>query len=493
MSKKGFVFSLISAACILLLLFAACGKDSGEGGGSGANESESADPGGAPDEALAQEEPKPLLPDKTYGGYEVKFLVMGDSYNHYQSREIGAESETGDIINDAVYKRNMYLEKSLDVLIKAIASNAIMNDAKKSILAGGNDYDVVMPVVDDGVKALQPGLFCDLNQIPYLDLSKPWWDPRARENLTINGRCYFATGDISILDNECTMVIFFNKQIIRDNASEDPYKLVREGKWTLDRQFEISRGVTRDVDGDGAYTVGEDVFGMQISSNTPNAMFIASGERIVDTDPAGKLEIRIFNERSVDVVSKIFEICNDPLGLTPRTKGGNDYTVYIPSFGRGKILFSHLALIDINFFRNDDIDFGILPYPKYDGNQKEYNNFISTICVPAVAIPGNCEDTEKIGAVLEAMAYESVGTLTYAYYDQTLNTRLIRDTESSDMLDIIFKTRVYDIGFMFNWGGVGTMLNDMYSSRNVDFVSAYEKLAEKAQAAMDKASVIFED
>lgn len=484
MLKKAVIYFTVLA---MLVLFSAC-KNNADGNNNTGNSAGDADAGSL--SAIEETtELTPVLPDERYDGYEARFLVMGDVYAHYQSREIGAEIENGDIINDAVYRRNMFVEKDLGVMIKSIPSNSIMNDAKKSILAGGHDYDVIMPIIDDGVKALQPGLFLDLNQVSYLNLSNPWWDPRAVKNLTINGKCYFATGDISILDNECTMVIFFNKTIIKDNGLEDPYKLVRDGKWTLDAQSELAKGITRDVDGDGQLTLGEDMFGMQISLNTPHSMFFGAGEHIVSTGADGQMQIVMNSGRAVDIVNKIFEICTDPQALTLKTKGGGeDYTKFIPNFGKGKILFSHLALIDMNFFRNDDVDFGILPYPKYDGQQREYNNFISTICVPMAAIPGNCEDPERIGAILEDMAYHSVNTLTYAYYDQTLNNRLIRDEESSDMLDIIFNTRVYDVGFMFDWGGIGSMIQNMYSKYDSNFASNYEKIADKAQTAMDKAS-----
>lgn len=434
---------------------------------------------------------KPELPNEKYNGYVMRFLVMGDAYNHYQSREIGAAAENGELINDAVYLRNMLVESDLDVLIKAIPSNRIISDAKSSILAGGDDYDVVMPIVDEGVKAVQSGLFYDLNQIPYLNLENPWWDQRMTTGLAINGYIYFATGDISILDNECTMCIFFNKNMIKNLMLENPYDIVQAGKWTLDKEYEMSLNVTKDENGDGKYTCPEDIFGMQISSNTPHSMFYAAGERIVTLNQDGDYEFTMYNERSVNVVEKIMKVCSEPLNLTPKTKGGGDYNIYIPAFGAGKILFTHLALIDINFFRNDNTDFGVLPYPKFDENQEKYNNFVSTICVPGAAVPGNAENIARTGAVLEDMAYHSVSTLTYAYYDQTLNVRLIRDTESSDMLDIIFKTRVYDMGYMFDWGGLGGMIGNMYASGKTDFTSEYDSRREKAIADMEKSFEAF--
>ena len=166
--------------------------------------------------------------------------------------------------------------------------------------------------------------------------------------------------------------------------------------------------------------------------------------------------------------------------------GGSGFDQVSEMFNAGRVLFVTFALVDINALRNAEFEFGILPYPLYDETQKEYNCLISTICVPALSIPYNCQNTEAVGVTLEAMAYYSVDTLTAAYYDNALKTRYIRDEESGEMLDIIFASRVYDLGFIYNWGGVGYLIQNMYMKKSSNFASEYAKIEKRVLAEMDK-------
>ena len=99
-------------------------------------------------------------------------------------------------------------------------------------------------------------------------------------------------------------------------------------------------------------------------------------------------------------------------------------------------------------------------------------------------MPFNNTDPEMTGATLEAMAYYSVDTLTTAYYDNALKSRYIRDEESGEMLDILFATRVYDLGFIFNFGGSGDIISNMYKKKQTDIVSQWESMRVKSEAAL---------
>ena len=63
------------------------------------------------------------------------------------------------------------------------------------------------------------------------------------------------------------------------------------------------------------------------------------------------------------------------------------------------------------------------------------------VCVPLVV-----EDLEKVGIILQELAYQSQQIVTPAYYDATLIGRYFRDPESKATLDIMSDTRIYDIG-----------------------------------------------
>lgn len=341
-----------------------------------------------------------------------------------------------------------------------------------------------MSYINPTLPLAQQGFLLDLHDVPYLDLEQPWWDQRANENLTINGKLFITTGDISILDNECTMVMFFNKDIIEDYKLESPYDLVKSNGWTIDKVGEMSVGITSDINGDGILN-NDDLWGISIAGNAPISFYFSLGERVAKNNSAGELELVMDGKRTSQAVEKIMNLCLNELVLSPHT-GKSDFNNACVAFNDKRILFTTFALVDINGLRDAEFEFGILPYPLYDENQDSYNNLISSGLVSSTSVPYNCKDTEIVGFLLEALAFYSVDTLTVAYYDNALKTRYIRDDESADMLDIIFATRVYDLGFIFNWGGAGQLITTMFNSKKTEFASSYAAIAEKAQTEMQK-------
>ncbi|MFA6948260.1 MAG: ABC transporter substrate-binding protein [Eubacteriales bacterium] len=477
MFKKSLAFAL--ALISLCSALAACG---GEGKPS---EQTTASTTAADTLSETTAEQGPDLPDKDFGGKTVMFLTeKHNGYEWYTSREIYAAEQTGELFNDTVYNRNMAIEEKYNLKIEQANIENASNAAKKSLTAGDTEYDVVMSYINSTLTLAQQGLLMDLNSVPYLELERSWWDQRANENLTINGKLFITTGDISILDNECTMVMFFNKDIIKNYSLDNPYELVNSGKWTLDTLSELSLGVTSDLNGDGKLT-NDDMWGLSCAGNAPISFYFSAGNRIAQNNADGELELCMNNERTSAAVEKIMTLCLDPNVLSNHT-GHSDFDYACEAFNAGRILFTTFALVDINGLRDAQFEFGILPYPKYDENQESYNNLISSGLVSSTSVPYNCKDTEIVGLLLEALAYSSVDTLTVAYYDNALKTRYIRDDESADMLDIIFATRVYDLGFIFDWGGAGSLITNMFSQKKNEFASSYAKIADKAAAKMQE-------
>ena len=66
------------------------------------------------------------------------------------------------------------------------------------------------------------------------------------------------------------------------------------------------------------------------------------------------------------------------------------------------------------------------------------------------------DDIPVIGALTEAIAYESYNIVKPAYYDQTLIGRDVKDEESIVCLDIIFGNRCFDVGIYYR---IGTYTN----------------------------------
>ena len=462
-------------ALLLLSMLTACGGNAGEGVVTDAKTNA---------DTAAVTESGPDFPDVSYGGEAIHFLTEECTFGDiYTSIEIYAAGLDGSLINDTVYNRNLVIEDRFDVRITEDRLQNAHSTAYTAVLSGEDIYDVVMPYLNNSVSNALAGLYLDLNEVENLHLENSWWDQRANENLQVGGKLYFTTGDISILDNECTMVLLFNKEMAAQNDLADPYAMVREGTWTIDALFGLCADLNVDLNGDGVQKDKDDQYGIYCAFNMPHSLFFGAGERIAVADGNGELQIVMYNERSAEIANKLFDYCLDPSVMT-----GNERD---KAFSEGRLFMSSHAQSDIDSFRDVQFDFGILPYPKYDTAQKEYYSFISTILTPGVSIPVTNAEPEKAGLILEAMAYYSVDTLTHAYYDITLNDRYIRDEDSGDMLDIIFATRVYDFGFIFDVGGLGTMIQNMFSAKNANFASQYEKFEKKAQTTLAEISASF--
>ncbi|MCL2815845.1 MAG: hypothetical protein FWD23_14715, partial [Oscillospiraceae bacterium] len=167
-----------------------------------------------------------------------------------------------------------------------------------------------------------------------------------------------------------------------------------------------------------------------------------------------------------------------------------DYQLQMLAEKRG--LYLYTGMNRVTLLREAECNFGILPNPKYDETQSEYYNAVHAWCTTSVSIPVT-SDPERTGIILEALTAESYYTLRPAYYDVSLKTKLMRDDESGEMLDLIFGSRCYDLGHVYNWGGIFDMFGSITEKKSVDFVSAYEKILPKVQQNMEKAIDDFQE
>ena len=99
----------------------------------------------------------------------------------------------------------------------------------------------------------------------------------------------------------------------------------------------------------------------------------------------------------------------------------------------------------------------------------------------ALCIPNNATDYTELGYIIESLAAESKNTVTPAYYEKNLKYQSLTDDESGEMLDIIFATRSFDLGTVFDWGGI----LGHYMKIDTDFVSRFEAVYPVAQAALE--------
>ena len=70
-------------------------------------------------------------------------------------------------------------------------------------------------------------------------------------------------------------------------------------------------------------------------------------------------------------------------------------------------------------------------------------------------------------------------TVTPAYYDITLEGKMLRDEESVEMLDIILNTTLFELGYIWTWGGIYSTICNSVTSDDTNIASKL-KATEKA-------------
>ena len=157
------------------------------------------------------------------------------------------EGEIGEVVNDAVYLRNKIIEDRFNVSIKTVSSGDDQQKhatkIKSSLLAGDDVFDVALVHCIFGPNLTLEGLAYNLLDVPYFNFDKPWWQKQTNEELTLNDRMYLGSNSIFYNGMASTKVIYFNKQLVQDYGIENPYQLVYDGKWTLDKLVQDRKSV----------------------------------------------------------------------------------------------------------------------------------------------------------------------------------------------------------------------------------------------------------
>lgn len=488
--KKLKVISILLLSFILLQMFAACGNNAEKSQQPTSDRSNT----GTEDISGEQNPDQPAklgfsvssikenIPDDVdLKGRDFTILIGDPSEKVWTYTNMVVGEETGDTIDDAYYMRNLLVEDRLNIKIKQVttALSGAQSRFRKTVESRDNSFDIAMVSYNDAAN-LATGNYCvALNDVPYIDFEKPWWDKGSLRDLSISNRNYLMASDISIGDNDNTWLIYFDKQMVEDFGLESPYNLVEQGKWTFDKMYEMMRAAYRDVNSDGKMNK-EDQFGLLTHGENYAGMWIAANQTLIAKDADDMPYIAFNNEKFFNVWVKIIEMMND---LSCKA---DDIEFISTGLANGQTLFGTEILKFVRNYRANDRNFGIIPMPKLDEAQDSYHTYVA-VSAPLLLIPGSNNDLETTGLIVEAMAAEGHRTIMPAYYEVSIEGKAVRDVESIAMLDIAFATRKYDLGVVFNWGSMNSELTSTYGPKNnPNVMSLIEKRGESMQKAIDK-------
>ena len=435
----------------------------------------------------------PLTAD--YGGETFNILSAGN----VAYADFNYDEESSLPLDNAQYKRKKLVEENYHIQIEEYATKAyssgngpgfkqLSNDAN----AGECNYDVALIAGYDVSVLAYNGYLYDLNAIESIDLSKSWWDQQANASLKINDVMFFTAGDFSIAENDAAMVIMFNKTLLKDYNLESPYDMVYNDEWTLENFAKLCKTVTEDLDNNDVMDEN-DRYGLLVWVDSNLGMVHASGQRCATVNSNGQIELTLYNETTVNVVEKYLSFALDKQYALQYQAIHNSTTFEQELWGGNHGLFWTTYMASVSRFREMDSDFGLLPFPKYDSAQNSYYSTVTPYYSQFVCVPLIQNDVERTGVITEALTYYGQQMVMPAYYDLNLKGIHSRDEESSEMLDIIFDSLVYDIGFLYQVGPYNKYLNYMVSRGETNFTSMYNSLLTVAQSQLGQINTNYQN
>jgi len=477
---KRTISSLLLSALLLSLTLTSCSQSSS---GDSGNTSDTA----SISETTAAETVDPLadsLPPEDFDGREFRMYARNDK-NANETIYCYSEAMDGDVINDAVYKANKNVEERFNVDITMTgyeaAVNTINSPIGNSLLAGDDLFDIFSGHDRTMAQFSMAGYLTNVNLLPHIDYSKPWWPNNSLESLTVAGTMYLISNSIAYSNIRGASAVFFNKARMENYGIEEPYQTVLDGNWTLDEMISITKDVYEDVNGD-TQRDKEDFYGFV---GQRSAYRIAESFGLQAYHPDDELIIKLDIDRP-----ETYEFIDKYYGLLFESKGGIMTSADADPrnmFNSDKALMTFSALADaVSTYRYSELEYGIIPMPKLNEKQE---NYISGANDVPFGVPVTNSDLDFTGFMIEAMSAEGHRTIQPAYFEIAMKQKFTTDSESIQMLDIISETRNIDLGYLYCGNlPICRFINSMFNPSNPtkDFASFYAKNVDAEQANIDK-------
>jgi len=391
--------------------------------------------------------------------------------------------ETGNLENDALYKRQRDLEDIFLIDIEFVESKGIdsgydntgaetADRVNTDVMSNLGSYDLINGnLMTCGQVMLNNGSIAPVGGIAPLDFTKTWWLNDLEEQFTIAEHLYFLTGKIVPSHYGDAACILYNKEVAENFDLPDLYEIVNNGEWTFDKMVEVASVVDA---GSGIYRYYVD------GASGGLTYYFGAGFDIAQTDEEGHLYIpkTLTTEQSdyIDKTAAVFKDTTTTANGTILYDRGETFTFGEKAedgFINGNILFSTTSMGDPSYLREKDVEFGILPTPKRNVEQEGYISYASAWMTSGVYFSNVLHDIEMTATITEAMAALSAKYLEPAYYEKALKGRGTYDNDSRTMLDIIYKTKVIDLADTYQWGKVVDVINDACTGRTDSYISNY--------------------
>ena len=402
------------------------------------------------------------------------------------------EESDNDVLTEALYSRQQRLYDYIGVELVGIQTgnlNVYGQAFTNAVKNKDGSVDVLVASAYVGVAEFVGGGYLQTyNDLPHIDLDADYWRMDYMEGLMIDDDIYLGYSDFMIFS---THVISFNKDMMskyEDALDESLYDSVRNYRWTLDKMISIANLVYTDRTGDGK--TEDDTFGITGRQWIPFIGFLhASDIQLVEENEKGQFTVSVYNElnreKTTTLVDKLHELSKSESAWF---RFRIEDTVEIP-LTSGRTLLNVQASNSLKDNLNYDIEFGVLPFPMFDENQKDvgYRSFNYD---GYITFPSYMRNTNMSVETVELLSFFSE-PVQIAYYEKLLGKQVADVPDDRDMLELVWDGISSDFGLAYA-AIDGTLNKNLYmlpslthantTDQVASYVQSYERTANKAIA-----------
>ncbi|MCI8387750.1 MAG: hypothetical protein HFE63_04725 [Clostridiales bacterium] len=437
-----------------------------------------------------------------FDGESIRVLVSANEYDGGSGGKIfimNSDTETGEIVSDAVYNRNKQVEEALNVKFEFTENTDVyseISDVLSTLILSGEDlYDYVIHDLFPLASMSVNGYFANLYDAKYFDFDQDYWYSDYMEDLNFHSDkyCYIMAGDYFLDIIRTAHCLLFNQGIFEDlyGDSNQLYNDVFDNSWTMDKYLTYASGAYSDLNGDSIADV-DDRYGMVTYGKWGYMIpwVIAADADFLEYDNDGKPSFAMNTEKNQKLLEKLIDIFYDPATIDLSGRGESTSSTPMTFFTNNQALFlCGFRIGSLDQTRNMTNKVGIIPYPKLDENQEKYVTSTHDTTNIGV-IPVTCTKLDTVSAVIEMLSLISHDEVLPAYYESALKIKYAHDDVTSQMLDIIRDGLGSAVPLAFGDYCNDFMLKNTFSnlllSRNTGFASMYTALVNPAQAKLDE-------
>ena len=477
--------SLALAFTLLLLTAAGCGAgDTKPSGGDNGTT--------APEETTQSVESLLGFAKEDNGGKTFTMLI-----NTSKSYEYDSEEATGDVVDDAVYYKNSAVEDYLGINLDFVIEDGAWNNRsafngliQSDVMSGSKEYDLVSGITVCTMPIAVEGYFLDGKSLPYCDFDHPWWIADMYDRFSCSGKLFGFIGDASLSLYKDMTVIYFNKRIWDNYKAPNPYELVRNDEWTLDKFIELCSGMADDLNGDGTFDETNDQLTF-LGEYVPCGTFQTALQlEVVKIGKDGTPEYLGLTEKYVSAFERLQNFMKIDGNMRMSSIDDLSFKSMI-TFSNGNVATMCNFIYSTEYLRDMKDDYGIIPMPKYDENQEKYISQLGT-STTMLFVPVTTNDIDLTSKVMEALSYYTNQMVVPKYYEVALKDKYARDGDIAEMLDIIRDGASFDFLFVYgtslqnapnsHFRFYDTNTSDIassFASNETAFLTSLEEMSEK--------------